>query len=39
MHFIIFIKEYEEYIKFALISMDKVHRGHMCMYVFEMHVK
>ena len=29
--------EYEEYVQFVLISMDKVHMGHMCMLVFEMH--
>ena len=34
-HFIIFTKEYNEYVKFGLISIDKVHMGHMCMWVFE----
>ena len=31
-------KECEQYVQFALISMDKVHMGHMCVWVFEMHV-
>ena len=30
---------HEEYVQFGLISMDKVHMGHMCVWVFEMQSK
>ena len=37
-HFIILIKKYEECVKFALISMDKVQMGHMSMWVLKCNV-
>ena len=30
--------QYEEYVQFALISMDKVHMGHMCVWVLKCRV-